>query len=559
MKTRRVRSVVAPSPIDLLEEGVHLLRRAPAEAWLVYAAGTAPFVLGLIYFVADMSRNPLAASRCAPLSLGMAMLYILMRGSHAAFARALAAVVRGEDAPARRAGGFARDAAYQAILAPLTLLLLAVSAAVVVPVGWAYALHQHLVAGHAPEGVRATLRGAARRARSWPGLNHGALALLLLLRFIIFLDTVLLLGFLPQLAKVLLGISSPFTESMFWILSTTFLGTAAALTWMVTDPLVKAVFVLRNHYLAARTSGEDLLAGLRTPAPAARAAAAALALFAAALFAPAAERGPRDYAAPPAAGLPLSGGGADPAAVGESCRRVLERTEFQWRMPRDLRPNAADEGPVARFFRDTFREINRMLQAVRDTINDLIRELIRRLFGDGVRTRTERAGFEWIPFLKGVTGVMVALILVAMVAILVRAWRDRRRAAAAAPAAAPAGVPDLEDDRVIATDLPEDEWLRLADELRRSGEHRKALRAVFLAGLSLLGRLRLLEIARGKSNREYAEELARRARRCPEVGEPFRAQVLRYERTWFGLHPAEPPDVDSAVQEVGRMRDLARE
>ena len=54
----------ARGPFDLLEEATHLLRTAPAATLAVYYLGAVPFVLGLLYFWADMSRSPFApASR----------------------------------------------------------------------------------------------------------------------------------------------------------------------------------------------------------------------------------------------------------------------------------------------------------------------------------------------------------------------------------------------------------------------------------------------------------------------------------------------------------------
>src|SRR5690242_5856870 len=76
------------SSIDLLEEALHLLRNHPgALAW--YFAGSVPFVLGLLFFWADMSRSAYAASRCAPASLLLALGYVWMKSCQAAGARVL--------------------------------------------------------------------------------------------------------------------------------------------------------------------------------------------------------------------------------------------------------------------------------------------------------------------------------------------------------------------------------------------------------------------------------------------------------------------------------------
>ena len=73
-------------------------------------------------------------------------------------------------------------------------------------------------------------------------------------------------------------------------------------------------------------------------------------------------------------------------------------------------------------------------------------------------------------------------------------------------------TPDLADETLLASQLPEDEWLRLARDFGDAANHRLALRAFYLSILAGLGERGLLAIARHKSNRDYLLELRRRAR-----------------------------------------------
>ena len=45
------------SAIRIIEEAVHILRSAPGSLLSVYYIGSVPFILGLLYFWADMSRS----------------------------------------------------------------------------------------------------------------------------------------------------------------------------------------------------------------------------------------------------------------------------------------------------------------------------------------------------------------------------------------------------------------------------------------------------------------------------------------------------------------------
>ena len=74
------------SAILLVEEAVHLLRKAPLSVLSAYAIGTLPFVLALFYFWADMSRSADAQRYHAVASLGLALLYIWMKCWHVVFA-----------------------------------------------------------------------------------------------------------------------------------------------------------------------------------------------------------------------------------------------------------------------------------------------------------------------------------------------------------------------------------------------------------------------------------------------------------------------------------------
>ncbi len=82
--------------IEILEEAVHLLRMAPASLLAVYYVGSLPFVLGLLYFWADMSRSAFAARHCVEASLALAFLYLWMKSWQAVFASRLKARLAGD-------------------------------------------------------------------------------------------------------------------------------------------------------------------------------------------------------------------------------------------------------------------------------------------------------------------------------------------------------------------------------------------------------------------------------------------------------------------------------
>ena len=52
-------------PIDLIEEAIHLLRRAPIETYAFFLVGIAPFVLCFFQFCSEMSYSEFAGKRLA--------------------------------------------------------------------------------------------------------------------------------------------------------------------------------------------------------------------------------------------------------------------------------------------------------------------------------------------------------------------------------------------------------------------------------------------------------------------------------------------------------------
>ncbi len=251
---------------------------------------------------------------------------------------------------------------------------------------------------------------------------------------------------------------------------------------------------------------------------------------------------PSSFAATPAmapAPAPAREAGVSPDAMNRSVRDVLNRREFTWRNPRPLAaPEAKDQQPSA---------FGRFLRSVGEKIGKWFETLRRWFHRDEKPPASEPAADRGGPTFGGI-GLqpllygLLALCAVAVVILLVRGWQARRAARDLAGNAAPAAsvaLPDLTDEAVLADQLPEDEWLSLARRLLERGERRLALRAFYLSALSNLGGRGLLGIARHKSNRDYQGELRRRARDRAGLQETFGRLVARFERVWYGSHPAD--------------------
>lgn len=558
---RRVmpRPASAPDPrlsaLSLLDEAAHRLRAAPAGTLGIYYASTLPFVLASLYFWADMSRSADAAERGTALALGLALLFVGMKTGQTVFTSRLRAQVAGRTAGRWTAGRLARAALVQATWQPTGLFVLAIASIVLFPMGWAYAFYQSLtICGDGLPSDRSPVARAWRHCLARPAQNHRALGVLSGLGFFAWLALMVTMFTVPNLLKMFTGEENAFTRSSGQALfNSTFLAVSFALVYLALDPLARTFYVLRCFYTDAEKSGEDLLSELNALPPVgqedaplpvrtapAGVPAAGAALIAVLLFCLPAHGHAATVATPPPAVANPPAANVSPDAMNRSVREVLKRREFTWRNPRPAAaPEAKDDqsGMVAQYFTD-----------LGDKIEDWFRTL-RRWFGSdrdrptndpspGEQGGPTFGGIALRPLLYG----LLALFVVAVAVLLLRGWRTRRAARALvgkAASVATVALPDVSDEAVLADQLPEDEWLSLARRLLAQGERRLALRAFYLSALSNLGGRGLLGIARHKSNRDYLGELRRRARDRAGLQDIFGRLVRRFERVWYGSHPAD--------------------
>ena len=203
----------AKGALELIEEAIHLLRAAPAAALASYYAGTLPFVLGLLYFWADMSRSAFAAQHLAGSALGLALLFVWMKCWQAIFVRRIRAGFGG--LPPMTAGRCGRLCIAQIALQPTGLFLIPLSLVPIFPFGWAYGFYQNVtvLADGEPEPLRRLMARASRQAALWYKQNFSLLAIFAGFGLFVFLNWTTVGFVLPALVKILFGLESMFTRA----------------------------------------------------------------------------------------------------------------------------------------------------------------------------------------------------------------------------------------------------------------------------------------------------------------------------------------------------------
>jgi hypothetical protein len=132
---------------------------------------------------------------------------------------------------------------------------------------------------------------------------------------------------------------------------------------------------------------------------------------------------------------------------------------------------------------------------------------------------------------------MIGLLVVlgcALLFLTIRTLMIRKMRQAVLIPESGAPLPDLNDEGITADELPQDRWMILAEEMIQKGALREALRAMYLGTLSGLGERGLITLARYKSNRDYREELKRRAHDRDELRTLFADNVDLFDRAWYG-------------------------
>src|SRR5262249_44210337 len=129
--------------LDLMEEATHVLRTAPASVIFPYYFGSVPFILGLLYFVADMTRSAFAEDRVFPFSAVLAGLFLWMKCWQTIFVVRLHAHFAGDAIEPLTVRRFFRILFVQTILQPSKLILVPISAIVMIPFAWVYAFYQN--------------------------------------------------------------------------------------------------------------------------------------------------------------------------------------------------------------------------------------------------------------------------------------------------------------------------------------------------------------------------------------------------------------------------------
>jgi hypothetical protein len=541
-----------PGALSLIEQAVNELRRNNAAALSEYYLGTLPFVLSLLYFWSDMSRNPMAGNYCGPAAAGLALLFIWMKLWQLKFCRRLWCRLEKatpEKWPLRRM--FAA-AARQSALHATGVVILPLAALLAVPLGWVVAFYQNVgvLDDHKTKQMRQLVKAAKEQAVLWPGQNHLMLTLMTIFGFLVFVNLGAFLLGMPYLLKSILGIETVFTLSGAGLLNTTFLAVLGGLTYLCIDPVLKAVYVYRCFYGASLRTGDDLKSALR---PFLQSSLIVLGIFMICLPIAVAD-GARSN--PGAKSMVRFEDDVD--QLDHHLDSVLEQRRFAWRMPREKMTRAAQErGWIGSTLKWAGQKIKAAAKSIGEWIDAFFEWLVKKIPTPKFSASTESENYQLIlRWMFYALGFGLALWL----AVWMVRWLKHSRPVLVGAIGGQGGPEplDLADESITAEDLPLERWLAMAQEMMERHEFRKAVRALYLSVLANLADHQRLKIAQYKSNGEYARELARRSHAEPELLNIFGRCISLFERSWYGMHPVGRPMLDQFMDYQKRIANLVQ-
>ena len=261
----RKATAASAGALDLLEDAVHLLRAAPFGTLAWHWAGSLPMAIGGVFFWNEITNPHSAGSRLAGDALLLAVLFGWLNLCRAVFASRLRDQLAGMPTGPAGARALWRMAPSQVFLGATKLLVLPLAAFSTILLAPAVAFYRNaaVLAAREPD-TRALAARARRFAGHQAAQNWRALGLIACLYPVVLVNAVVTLAILPQFARILTGYESAYSrlgarlleDPLFWSL-------AFAVTWLLFDPYVQAVYCVRCFQAESAETGEDVKSVLR--------------------------------------------------------------------------------------------------------------------------------------------------------------------------------------------------------------------------------------------------------------------------------------------------------
>lgn len=472
--------------------------------------GFLPFATGFSFFITEMRYREPDSAQLLAFILILPLLYLWRKAWMMGFLNRLWEVRTGKRQRLAISTTF-RSVLRQGMVTGLVILVSPIAVLTTVPVGYLFAAWTQFEILEA-NGQEKPFSTGYRQAFFEQKKYHAILGLLNIVYLVLLLNWSLVLLSLPMLTTVFMDVpmevwlerysTSPFVLTINCLL----------LAWFTMEPLIKAVFTSRCFNHLSQTTGEDIELEWSFH----RVKPAVLILFAILLIPLQSMRADTETELPP----------PSPTAeeIQQSIEETLENPEFDWRL--DTKRETARDS----WLLDTFPFLKDWGEAIRKFFKGLFED-------DDSLDRDESGSLELDlgAVLELLAWLVLALVIGMLLYVLIRHFRPP----SILPESQSAGkdLIDLSSENLSGEELSLHEWIREGDRLAAENNYRLAIRAYFLAHLSLLGERRLLRLYAFKTNRDYLRELKKHGERQEGTWDAFQMNVREFESQWYGSVP----------------------
>lgn len=497
---------------DILSEAFTLLKSTSQDLWFIYCIGTFPFLVSLMYFVTDMSYSISSNHELLFRSVIMSIAFIWMKGCQALFAAGLY-----EQRTLSKIEYQWRDIRIwfaQGIIQVWSWPVLIIASLLMLPFAWCCAFFQN-AAVFSKQPLSKLIKTSMEQTQWCPGQNHALIAYISIFSLFIFLNIATSIYFVFYIAEVFFNIESDFSLSISTIFNTTYIFVCLALSFLVIDPLIRAVYAVRCFYSMSTKTGLDLKVRLKS--------ISALSLYLLLL-------------------IPNFGSYADEKVQQNqltpiwqnSLQKAKQQPYYRWRRPKVDQAQEDSESWSIWIVKKTFEWANSIGQSFKKPMKKFFKWLGSWFEGRSPKNTSSESSFSWSDSVQIISWFFLCILSVGLLIIIIKHYRLSKRSNIKSPTLAQnVTSSDLERDDWIDISTDSQRWKELAEQCAKAKDWKKAIRAYFLYALSNLSEHQWIELRKTKSNRDYKSELQSRLNIYKVPIDDFGYLIHQYESAWF--------------------------
>jgi len=521
------------SPVECLEEALYLLKKNFRDLLPLYAFGTVPFLVAVIFFINDMNLRYDALRVLPQYSFIIAFFFLWKSIFQTFFCKKVMCKLTGMREEKITFRLFFNILLIQGIVQPFSLYanLIAIILGTQ-PLVFSFNTAFMIEDSFEKKSFLDSLKSSLGHSFKFPTQNYIIYFIVFIFAFLSVLNTIVLIFLIPKFLKIFLGIHSHYADYgtfdflLNLIFNSTFWSVVFAVSYFSTDPLLKTAYTIRYFYAESTKKAYDIKSTLSNfKKTAIILIFASMALFLCFEVKATSDLGTGDIFFQEKSNfhkekLPINERKSE--ELEKNICEVLKKREFAWRMPRD---DKHEFNFISQLIIDFFTKI----QDWRDTILEFLRKYFK---VEGSNNGLFANILNFISKHYILLSVFVLLFLCPIVFIFLK--KRSQVSLTSVKQVSKRKKADLGDENIRPDFMAFSEWTEIANSMIEKNDFRAALRAFFLASLSILGEKKLLTIVSCKTNREYLRELNRRCSYNDNIKSAFLENMTIFEKAWYG-------------------------